>query len=125
MTSLSHKIDPSAKTANSPPSRRFVQAGPRGLWSCSGNIAIQTMLRRGQFHAKLAVSQPGDPEELEADRIAERVTSSIPSSRPCPSCEAAGSMCFECENEVRRKESSGGGLIHSNPALHSGVTPFH
>ncbi len=39
----------------------------------AGNLAVQELFRSGSVHAKLAVSQPGDIDEQEADRVADEV----------------------------------------------------
>ena len=43
-----------------------------------GNQAVQALLRSGAIRAKLAVSHPGDPDELEADRKADAVVAMKP-----------------------------------------------
>lgn len=47
-----------------------------GLQQTVGNQAMMRLLRTGAIQAKLRVSQPGDADELEADRVAERIVSS-------------------------------------------------
>src|SRR3954470_6542687 len=39
----------------------------------AGNLAVQQLFRAGAIQAKLEISQPGDPDEEEADRVADRV----------------------------------------------------
>jgi hypothetical protein len=46
----------------------------------AGNMAVQQLLRAGGIQAKLAISQPGDSDEQEADRVAQQVM-----SMPAPS----------------------------------------
>jgi hypothetical protein len=41
--------------------------------SAAGNLAVQRLFQTGAIQAKLAISQPGDPYEQEADRVAEQV----------------------------------------------------
>lgn len=41
----------------------------------AGNQAVQQLFRTGAIQAKLAISQPGDPDEQEADRVAQQVVS--------------------------------------------------
>ena len=71
-----------------------------------GNKAMQRLLRCGAIRAKLAVSHPGDPDEQEADRVAEqvlrmpepaatgRVTTPAPGKEP-----RIQRMCAGCEEE--------------------------
>jgi hypothetical protein len=59
----------------------------------AGNHAVQDLLHSGVVRAKLAVSQPNDPEEREADQVAEKV---MRSPAPC-SCAAGGEMCDKCQ----------------------------
>jgi hypothetical protein len=84
-----------------------------------GNLAVQQLFCAGGIQAKLAISQPSDPDEQEADRVADQVMqmaepapiSSAPSTiqRKCAACEAGGATCPKCEEEEkpRRKEKSG------------------
>lgn len=63
-----------------------------GCPRCHSKLPIQT---------KLAVSQPGDVYEQEADRVAEQVMR-MPApalQRTCASCSSGGSTCPECEAE--------------------------
>ncbi len=87
----------------------------------AGNQALQRLLLARGVQAKLTVSQPGDPWEREADRVADQVTrmpepggagpAITPLAAPrverkCAECEAGGGACAECaeeEGEVQRK----------------------
>lgn len=53
------------------------------------------------LHPKLSVSQPDDPEEREADRVAEDVMRmpKPPVQRPCGACRTGGSPCPACDRE--------------------------
>jgi hypothetical protein len=82
-----------------------------GVQQAAGNLAVQNLFRAGVIQAKLSVSQPGDADEQEADRIAERVVSSASAGviqRKCAPC-AAGTTCPKCEEEekVQTKEKPG------------------
>jgi hypothetical protein len=69
----------------------------------AGNQAVQELLRSGFIQAKLAISNPDDPEEREADNVADTIMRShagAPASSPC-SCSHDGEMCEEC----RQKQS--------------------
>jgi hypothetical protein len=66
-----------------------------------GNQAMQEFLRSGYIQAKLAISNPDDPEEREADQVAYtimRKAAGVPSSSPC-SCSGEGEMCEECQQK--------------------------
>ncbi len=65
-----------------------------GCPRCQNKLPIQT---------KLAVSQPGDAYEREADRVAEQVMR-MPAStiqRTCASCTAGGTTCPKCAAEEK------------------------
>ncbi len=77
----------------------------------AGNLAVQRLFRAGAIQAKLRISQPGDADEQEADRIAEQVVSDKPVGtiqRKCAAC-AEGTTCPKCEEEerVQPKEKPG------------------
>ncbi len=79
----------------------------------AGNPAVQAFLRQAGIHPKLAISQPDDPDEREADQVAARVMRSH-SGLPLSSCACAagGDMCEECEEKqsgtIARKAEGGG-----------------
>ena len=84
------------------------------------NQGMQQMLRAGLIQGKLAVSQPGDSFEQEADRVAEsvmRMPASVDelnqTSSGTPSIQRA---CAECEEELHRKPS---------PSTDSVTSEFH
>lgn len=59
------------------------------------------------IQAKLAVSRPGDPYELEADRMADRIMR-MPAPavrRQSASCASGGTACPKCEAEAQRRVS--------------------
>jgi hypothetical protein len=71
------------------------------LQQTKGNQAVQRLLRSRAIQAKLAISQPGDIYEQEADRVADHVMR-MPDpgiQRACSACTAGGSTCAECETE--------------------------
>jgi len=87
-----------------------------------GNQGVTRLLESGAIQAKLRVSQPGDPDELEADRIAERVTSSastVPSIQRKCDCPTGG-PCLECEDEelkgIHRKAKAASPTRSTTPA---------
>jgi hypothetical protein len=89
-----------------------VPAAPQPLAPQLGN---QDILLGFGIRAKLAVSQPSDPDELEADRVADRVESASRlhqrSVTHCPACAEAAAQgrrrpCSACESEelpIQRK----------------------
>ncbi len=60
-------------------------------------------LRPVAIQPKLAIGQPNDPYEREADQIADRVMRlPVPVvQRTCTTCSASGSPCPKCEAEQR------------------------
>jgi hypothetical protein len=68
----------------------------------AGNQAVQQFLRGTGIQAKLAISQPDDPSEREADQVAERVVG-LPSSGLVP-----GFSAISGATHVMRKCSCGG-----------------
>lgn len=108
-------------------SREAAHTGARDIPEtpqAAGNLAVQQLFRSGAVQAKLAISQPGDPEEQEADRVADQVMSSASIGtiqRKCVPC-AEGTTCPKCEEEekVQPKEKSGHGP-QATPAVHSQI----
>lgn len=98
-----------------------------------GNLEVQRLYSQGAIRATLAISQPGDPDEQEADLVAEQVMrmaepapiSSVPSTiqRKCAACEASGVTCPKCEEEerVQRKEKPGH-MPLARPDVHSQIS---
>jgi hypothetical protein len=80
----------------------------------AGNLAMARALAAHHVHAKLTVSQPGDPDEEEADRVADAVVSrsAIPTiQRKCDAC-ADGKPCGKCEEEdVHAKREARGSAV--------------
>src|SRR5882672_3213751 len=91
----------------------------RRLQRSLGNDAVASMLQVAGVQAKLAVSQPGDSYEQEADRVADRFInmqglgsvrrSPLVLQRRCSAC-SAGARCPKCEEEeklrIQRKPTS-------------------
>jgi hypothetical protein len=76
-----------------------------GLQRTVGNQAVASLFASGAIQAKLRVSQPGDADELEADRVADQVVSPAASyaapgtiHRKCD-CPAGSKSCPDCEVE--------------------------
>lgn len=103
-----------------------------------GNQAVVRLFQSGAIQAKLRVSQPGDADEVEADRVAQSIVSSVPEAghtrenvvsstgelavqRKC-NCVGGGASCPECEEEeveaakgIHRKASSPSNADESVP----------
>jgi Domain of unknown function (DUF4157) len=80
----------------------------------AGNQAVQSLLRNGFIQAKLAVSNPDDPEEQEADQMADRVMrmkNGFPVSAPC-SCDGEAESCESCQEKnaaIQRRADANSG----------------
>jgi hypothetical protein len=69
-----------------------------------GNQAMLRLLDAGVIQAKLRISQPGDADEQEADRVAELVVSSRKIQTIQRKCACAGGTpCSKCAGEQDRK----------------------
>lgn len=112
---------PASARAHSPAKSSAV-AGPGGLayvQQSAGNLAIQQLLNAGAIKAELTISQPNDPDEQEADAVADRImrmedpgpisSSSGVIHRTCAACDTGGALCASCaeEKNIQRKESPG------------------
>ena len=65
-----------------------------------GNDAVVRLLKSGTLHAKLRVSEPGDADEIEADRVADQVvTSPAPATLHRKCACTGGATCPECQEE--------------------------
>lgn len=85
------------------------------LQQLAGNQAIQHLFRSGQIQAKLAISNPDDPEEREADHVADTIMRKA-AGAPC-SCSPGEEMCEECQQEqstptIQRRSSSPSAPAH-------------
>ena len=99
-----------------------------GLQSMIGNQAVLRMLSSSKpvIQTKLAVNQPGDPFEQEADRVAEHVMSATPVptvQRSCSSCAGEDKLqreCAECEEgkKLTRKAAGPGSRQTVPPIVH-------
>src|SRR5579859_1884505 len=67
------------------------------LQQLAGNQAMQQLLRSGYIQAKLAISNPDDPEEREADNVANNIMRKA-AGAPC-SCSPGEEMCEECKQK--------------------------
>jgi hypothetical protein len=97
----SHLVDNGHRSLK-PGSKSNSALGPLyQLQKRAGNQAFLRMVEAGVVKPKLRVSQPGDADEIEADRIADSVLSA-----PAPAtlqrkcfCSGGGTSCPECEVE--------------------------
>lgn len=78
----------------------------------SGNQAVQRLFHAGAIQAKLAVSQPGDPYEQEADRVAQQVVSML-----APSSVVSG------QSSVQRQTSKKDEMVQTKPLAFT-ITPL-
>ncbi len=83
------------------------------LHGAIGNQAVQRLLRSGGVQPKLAVTQPGDPYEREADRVADQVLQKpepavegklVQGHGPSPQIQRMCGPCREEEETIQRKE---------------------
>ena len=99
----------------------------------AGNLAVQRWLTNNNVQAKLSVSTPSDPDEVEADRVADNVTSGGSAGKiqgQCTAC-ASGQPCSSCdEKPVQRKSAhsnetgTGPDLGHVISAIRGGGRPL-
>lgn len=71
-----------------------------GLQQTLGNQAMLQLLESGTIRAKLRISQPGDSDEIEADRVAEKVVAASRAPvihRKCAS--DGGAPCAKCAGQ--------------------------
>lgn len=71
---------------------------PADLLQSAGNQAMQAVLRAGGIQAKLTVGAADDPQEHEADHVAERIMRSADDT-PC-SCAEYGGECKACHGKL-------------------------
>jgi hypothetical protein len=101
------------------PTPARAETRPLILQQQAGNQTVQSLLRSGLIRAKLAISNPSDPDEREADQVADRIMrmpGGAPISSPC-SCASGEEMCEECKQKqgavVARSAS---GVVQRQPA---------
>ncbi|MGA2085833.1 MAG: DUF4157 domain-containing protein, partial [Terracidiphilus sp.] len=90
----------------------------------AGNQAMQQLLRTGAIRAKLEVSQPGDPEEQEADNVADRIMRShagagaVASSCGCSEDETSCGCPGSGNAKVSRSANAGTARVPFTPSAH-------
>jgi hypothetical protein len=92
-----------------------------GLQQTAGNQAVLRLLASGALQAKLRVSQPGDPDEIEADRVAEQIVSTGNATGVQRKCACAGgASCAKCageEEETVHRSAAIATLSPSQPSI--------
>lgn len=111
-----HSAATAITTASSAPPPR-VAASAKAIGGChchasqSPDFGFSTLQVLAGAGAELEVSRPGDPDELEADRVAEAILARAPSATempvavaPCPACAGAvHRKCTKCRDEEEHK----------------------
>jgi hypothetical protein len=85
----------------------------------AGNQALQRLLQAHAIQAKLHMSQPNDPFEQEADRIAHQVMH-MPAreqATPCAACASGASPCPKCSDRESVRIASKTGAASSDHAV--------
>jgi hypothetical protein len=100
-----------AAQSGSPNGRGLMASNPMAnLQRTIGNEAVTRLLESGIVQAKLRVSQPGDPDEQEADHIADKIVSAQHAPTLQRKCSCSGSAsCSKCAHQEDE-------LIHRKPA---------
>jgi Domain of unknown function (DUF4157) len=81
-----------------------------------GNQAIAGLLASGRIQPKLRVSQSGDPDEIAADRMADRVLTSAPSGIVQRKCHCSGAApCSKCKKEEPDQIQRQAAFSHAPP----------
>ncbi len=118
-----HTSAPARTHAHSKDPPTAVTGSLESVQQFAGNLAIQQLLNVGVIRPKLTISQPNDPDEKEADQVAERVMRMPDAAQkpPCPTCATGAIPCQTCSegqpNTIHRKASNNASH-HSSPAAH-------
>jgi hypothetical protein len=100
------------------PSRGHTTSVEPGSLATLGNQQAQMLLRRGLVHPKLEIGQVDDPEEREADAVADRVMR-MPDGGCCPASATGGSYRVDT---IRSKPAGSGTTVRSAPSrLHASM----
>ena len=114
---VSHSRNAAPSVASLPPALQLQQM--------VGNLAVQRLLRSGAIQAKLAISQPGDVYEREADQVAERIMN-MPAVGTQPVAQRValpkeerdeGKSCITKAFRAAEQEASNGALSHAEEAV--------
>lgn len=87
-----------------------------------GNQGMQRLLHAGAIQPKLRISQPGDPYEHEADRVAEQVMRMPLPSGTCAACADGDESCPRCAASARGRIQRRA-LPHARDATTTGDHP--
>src|SRR6266478_3529520 len=91
----------------------------------AGNLATQRLFRSGVIQPKLAISQPDDVHEEEADRIAEEIMRmpELGLDGACAGCESGATPCPACEEKaaIAQRKADHDGHAKSDSAAASFV----
>ncbi|HMI52390.1 MAG TPA: DUF4157 domain-containing protein [Candidatus Saccharimonadales bacterium] len=97
-TRASDATSVTARPESSLPARKSASVFPLG--ATLGNQAMLQLLNSGEIQAKLNVSQPGDADEIEADRVADHIVKSSQSPKLQRKCSCSGgASCAKCQDE--------------------------
>jgi hypothetical protein len=122
---------PEPRAMRAPPAPHMVEgagagtlafAGVSGL-AFAGNLAVQRAYAAHGIHAKLAISQPGDADEREADSTADAMVSdgAVPAiHRKCAGC-SGGASCGNCDEEAVERKASDAAPRHATRAAEHAV----
>jgi hypothetical protein len=112
---MSEKTTARSASENAPSRTRSAERNPSsapspatapffGLQQNLGNQAMLQLLEAGVLQAKLRVSQPGDADEIEADRVAEKIVSRQHAPVVQRKCSCGGDTpCSKCAGEDEEK----------------------
>ena len=107
---------------------RIGNANTQALLGDCGHAAptcpVEVGRRAPGVQAKLTMSRPGDPDEREADHVADHIMSSnrpAPTAGACPSCAASGSSCPKCAQEKKIQRAPLPGADHASAPAVSGL----
>jgi hypothetical protein len=102
-----------SRQQTAPPSTNAFVGFQQGM----GNQALLQLLSVGVIQPKLRVSQPSDPDEREADSVADKIVASTHAPkiyRKC-ACESAGTPCAKCQEEETTIHRSAASTLRSSP----------
>jgi hypothetical protein len=125
MEGAAKSLDKAAKANDAPQARTAPRqsastglespSGFAGVQQNAGNLAIQRLFNAGLIQAKLSVSQPNDPYEQEAGRMADQVVgqlgtpvprisaTNVALQRKCAACTTSSYTCPKCTAEGEDK----------------------
>jgi hypothetical protein len=96
---LTHAAEPARAHAQLKVPANAVTGSIESVQQSAGNLAMQQLLNTGVIQAKLSISQPNDPDEQEADAVADRIMRmpDTAAAKPsCPTCPTGTIPCPTC-----------------------------